>query len=664
MISLVLTNMILGIESLLLAWLIKNQQTHSPVRLDFIVVLIGIGLSSLLTAFWHAQGGDLLWWAILVIIGIVASSLGSAGIGILWPDYHRLGLLCFSLLTLLYVALITIIPKYGIAISYYLVGALILLYALTVAYQHTKHPQMRYGISAMILLLFAALFQQSMVSVESVPGNLLYNLIMIPCIYLCYLAIGAVLGKHAVHGFKEVYVNDKHSRMNETVVNKIVLPKDRLDVGKIIRQAKTDQQMISICGARHAMGGQQFAENSLLLDMSHATKIEQFDKEQGRITVNAGVTWPHLIRFLQEQQINSEPFYTIAQKQTGADDLTIGGALSANIHGRGLLMKPFVQDIVSFELVNAEGEVLSVSRHENPELFSLAVGGYGLFGVVSQVQLQLVKRQALKRKVAVVSVTDLPVLFQERIEQGFLYGDFQFMTDEKSQDFLQTGVFSCYQPTNEVPLAENRLLSKDDWNKLLLLAHINKAEAFKRYSEYYLSTDGQCYWSDIHQLGFYNEKYIEYFRSLFPDWRQGSLMITEVYVPLNEIAHFMQQVANDRALKSINVIYGTVRLIKKDDETYLPWAKQDYACIIFNLNVPHTSLGFQYAENYFSRLIDHALAFNGSFFLTYHRYARKDQILKAYPQFKSFLELKFKYDPDERFQSNWYQFYKNMFMDT
>ena len=32
--------------------------------------------------------------------------------------------------------------------------------------------------------------------------------------------------------------------------------------------------------------------------------------------------------------------------------------------------------------------------------------------------------------------------------------------------------------------------------------------------------------------------------------------------------------------QNLDIIYGTIRLIKTDDETYLPWAKQDYACIV------------------------------------------------------------------------------------
>jgi hypothetical protein len=53
----------------------------------------------------------------------------------------------------------------------------------------------------------------------------------------------------------------------------------------------------------------------------------------------------------------------------------------------------------------------------------------------------------------------------------------------------------------------------------------------------------------------------------------------------------------------------------------------------------------------------------GSYFLTYHRWARKDQVLKAYPRFPEFLALKRRHDPDERFQSEWYRHYRKMFAE-
>ena len=62
-----------------------------------------------------------------------------------------------------------------------------------------------------------------------------------------------------------------------------------------------------------------------------------------------------------------------------------------------------------------------------------------------------------------------------------------------------------------------------------------------------------------------------------------------------------------------------------------------------------------------SIVIDRALERGGSFFLTYHRWAAKEQMLTAYPQFPKFLELKRKFDPEERFQSEWYRHWRRVF---
>jgi len=60
-------------------------------------------------------------------------------------------------------------------------------------------------------------------------------------------------------------------------------------------------------------------------------------------------------------------------------------------------------------------------------------------------------------------------------------------------------------------------------------------------------------------------------------------------------------------------------------------------------------------------LIDCSIEFSGSFYLTYHRWATRKQILACYPQFVDFLKLKMKLDPNEVFQSDWYRYIKKMF---
>ena len=60
------------------------------------------------------------------------------------------------------------------------------------------------------------------------------------------------------------------------------------------------------------------------------------------------------------------------------------------------------------------------------------------------------------------------------------------------------------------------------------------------------------------------------------------------------------------------------------------------------------------------RLIDHAIHHGGSYFLTYHRYARRDQLLTCYPEFPQVLRRKRGFDPDELFQSDWYRHCKSL----
>lgn len=460
-------------------------------------------------------------------------------------------------------------------------------------------------------------------------------------------------------------LNDVHSRLNSTRVDKIEQPQSVEDVVRIIKEAKKSHKAISVSGAKHAMGGQQFGTGTIHIDMIEMNDVLAFDQDKGIVRVEAGITWPVLIDELLRRQKNVPAPWGIIQKQTGADHLTLGGALSANVHGRGVKYKPLIQDVESLTLVDADGEILNVSRTENPELFSLVIGGYGLFGVIATVDLRLMPRQKLRRSVEVVNIEDLQAKAKQRMDEGALYGDYQYKTDSQAEDFMKVGVLSTYQTvSNDTPVPEEqRKLTPEQWYKLLHLAHIDKSKAFQMYSRHYLNTDGQMYCSDLHQTGFYADQYVEYLEKVEPSYPKGSLMITEIYVPREKLNDLIYKIIDDVRHNQINVIYGTMRLIEKDDESYLAWAKQDYACVIFNLRVEHSDEGMMKAQKDFQLLIDRSLELGGSYFLTYHRWARKDQILKAYPQFVEFMKLKKKYDPRELIQSDWYRHYKKMFAE-
>jgi FAD/FMN-containing dehydrogenase len=452
-------------------------------------------------------------------------------------------------------------------------------------------------------------------------------------------------------------VNDIHSQLNSSEVREVIEVTSVEDVQKVVRRAVDAELPVCIAGGRHAMGGQQFCAGGILIDTRGLDRVVDYDADHGRITVEAGIQWPALLDYLRETP------WAIAQKQTGADRLSLGGAIAANAHGRGLTMPPFVSDLEELTLVDATGELEHCSRGENAELFSLVVGGYGLCGVVVSAVLRLAPRRRLERVVEVRELTGLAEALDERIAQGFLYGDFQFAIDPATEDFLHRGVFSCYRPVDDsTPIPENqKALSRSEWAQLLLLTHTDKARAFELYAAHYLKTSGQIYLSDAHQYGDYVDGYHAQLDVAMSAEHPATEMITEIYVPRARLADFMADVAADFRDTAVDVIYGTVRLIERDEDSFLAWAREPWACVIFNIHTVHTPAGLAHSEAAFRRLIDHAIVRGGSYFLTYHRWATAEQVEACYPQFRKFLARKLAHDPEERFQSDWYRHYRDAF---
>ena len=455
-------------------------------------------------------------------------------------------------------------------------------------------------------------------------------------------------------------LNDVHSELNPTAVAWVARPTHLDELRAVLLRAKQEGLSLSIAGARHAMGGQQFAAGHGHVDMTGLNQVLHADSERGLLCMQAGANWNHIIAATRQMPAPDGGCWAIRQKQTGVDEVTLGGSISANAHGRGLLMQPLGEDIEDLTLINAEGEVLLCSRTQNAELFSLVVGGYGLFGLIYSATLRLTRRQRVRRVVDVLDLSDAMNAVYRRVNEGCLYGDFQFVIDPTDDRFLRRGVFACYAPTAE---PEDRAqvaadLAPDTWLQLLELAHHDKAKAFKLYAQHYLGTHGNTYWADTMQLSTYIPSYADFLERAKPPTQASAarqtLVIGEHYVPREQIGEFMARAAQVLKAHNVEVIYGTIRAILRDQTSFLAWAQDDFACVIFNLRTTHTDDGRIQTAEAFRGLMDAALDLGGSYFLTYHRYATRDQLLRAYPQFAAFIARKRHFDPAERFISDWY----------
>lgn len=454
-----------------------------------------------------------------------------------------------------------------------------------------------------------------------------------------------------------IILNDVHSRLNPTQVDRVETPHCDEGVINVLQRSRAEGRRVCVVGRKHAMGGQQFAENAVALDTSGLIGPCELDQDRGRLTIGAGACWTEAVAATRAND-DARMQWAIVQKQTGADDLSLGGALAANVHGRGLNMPPIIGDVESFRIITPELATLDCSRASHGDLFALAIGGYGLFGVITRVSLRLTRRRRVRRLVDIIDIDDALAAVHRRLEQGCIYGDFQYAIDPRDDSFLRRGVMACYQEVDgDTPVSETAFgLDRDRWLGLLELAHTDKARAFEVYSQHYLRTHGQVYWSDTMQLSTYVPSYCEFMAQRRPPGaRDESLMITELSVPPDRLLAFLRAARCALRRRGVEDIYGTIRSIRADHESFLPWAPKDLACVIFNLRTTHFPRGIARTRAAARDLIDAAICEGGSFYLTYHRWATREQILAAHPRLPAMLAEKDRRDPRWLISSTWHE---------
>lgn len=153
------------------------------------------------------------------------------------------------------------------------------------------------------------------------------------------------------------------------------------DVRRALRHARETGLDVAVRGGGHSVAGNALVENGLVIDLRHMNAA-RVDPQARTVTIGGGATMSHLDRATQPYDLATTGGRV---SSTGVGGFTLGG-------GNGWLDRKFglaCDNLVSAELVTAEGEVLTASDTANPDLFWALHGGGGNFGVVTQLTLRL-----------------------------------------------------------------------------------------------------------------------------------------------------------------------------------------------------------------------------------------------------------------------------------
>ena len=153
------------------------------------------------------------------------------------------------------------------------------------------------------------------------------------------------------------------------------------DVPPVIRFARKNGLELSIRGGGHNIAGNALCDNGVTIDFSRMKNV-RVDAGKRRAYVEPGATLANLDEAAQAHGLATP---TGINSTTGIAGLTLGG-------GFGWLTRKYgmtVDNLVSVDMITAEGKKIRVSENDNADLFWAIRGGGGNFGVVTQFEFQL-----------------------------------------------------------------------------------------------------------------------------------------------------------------------------------------------------------------------------------------------------------------------------------
>ena len=153
------------------------------------------------------------------------------------------------------------------------------------------------------------------------------------------------------------------------------------DVIAAVRFARENGLLVAIRGGGHNVGGRALCDGGLVIDLSGMKGIH-VDPAARRVRAQPGVLLGELDR---ETHVYGMTVPLGAVSRTGIAGLTLGGGVGWLARKYGLAC----DNVVSFELVTADGEVRRASADENPDLYWGLRGGGGNFGVVTSFEYRL-----------------------------------------------------------------------------------------------------------------------------------------------------------------------------------------------------------------------------------------------------------------------------------
>ena len=408
--------------------------------------------------------------------------------------------------------------------------------------------------------------------------------------------------------------------------------KDDVEKGKVVAR-----------GLGRSYGDQAVNDNNYVAICTKLNHFLQWDENTGILECEAGISLEEIISAFG-------PKGWLPMICPGTKFVTIGGAIANDIHGKAHHIDgSFVNCVLSFTILLADGSVVDASRAENPDLFWANFGGLGLLGVILKARLKLRKVETTYFRQKSIKIKGLDHMLEALDKYDHEYNYSVAWIDALAKGSrLGSGVLTL---GNAAKLAELPEKLKADPLKLhatsklavpfffpsfalngLTVRMLNRVIAFVQnspkdfvhYEKFFFPLDAINNWNK----GYGKRGFIQY-QFVIPE-DNGKKNLTEI----------LEMIAGSGCTPFLNVFKRM-----GDGQGILSFPFKGYTLAI---DFPVTKTLFSFTP----KLDAKVLSAGGRLYLGKDALLQESTFKAMYPQYEEWLAIKRKYDPSNRFTSN------------
>lgn len=433
-------------------------------------------------------------------------------------------------------------------------------------------------------------------------------------------------------------INDA-SRLNPTPVGKHIAlgaaPTE--DIVSRIRQeiaaAVTEKRPFAIGTARHSMGGQSIPRDGVAITLTGG----HIDIDSARMTyrVGAGMRWFEVIRALDAQG------FSPAVMQSNSD-FGVGSTFCVNSHGWPTRYGPFGSTVRSAQIVLADGHLVECSRTKEPELFALALGGYGLFGAIVDLELDMVPNALLAPSYTRMDPSQFADAFIHAVENDpavkMAYGRLSVARDRLFEEALMI----VFRPVAPQP---SPLPTVVDHGRLTGLSRdvyrLQTGREWAKNLRWFMEASVN---PSISGTATRNALMAEPVVNLASGDSGRTDILHEYFIPPDRFIGFVELCRAIIPKAKAEFLNVTLRYVDADPVAVLAYAPQKRIAAVMSFSQAISPEGEADMMSMTEALIEGVKDLGGAFYLPYRLHARHDQVRSIYPRTEEFVAAKRRLD--------------------